>query len=178
MAKTSLSNKNFNTIVENEVNKAIDYIINNYGLLQHKDEIIENVSKLIDKNHGKVKRKKAEIPENEKCQGRKIDNTQCTRRCKIGETYCGSHLKNLPFGYMGDGITITPKEKGKRGRKKKEVINKQYIETWIDTQLGDNYLIDKNGLVYKNDPEHPELLGIKKNGKIEQLTELPDSIFT
>lgn len=177
----NINNKDLSNIVDEEVNKTIDYIVSNYGLLQYKEEITENVSKLINKNYRKVRRRKVNIPENEKCQGRKCDGTQCTRRCKENETYCGSHLKNLPFGYMSDGQILKPKIKGKRGRKKKNTTEEnenQYIKTWIDAQLGNKYLIDKNNFVYKNDPEQPELIGIKKDGKIEKITELPANLFS
>lgn len=178
-----LSNKELSNIIDDEVNKTINYIVSNYGLLQHKETIREDVFKLIDKNYKKQRRRKVEIPENEKCQGRKGDGTQCTRRCKVNELYCGSHLKNLPFGYISDGQVLQQKVKGKRGRKKKNINNeaeandKQYIKTWIDSKLGNKYLVDKNNYVYKNNLEQPELIGIKKDGKIEKISNLPSDLF-
>lgn len=161
-----------NTRIEQEVNKTIDYIVNNYNLTSLHVEIKENVFKIIEFHK---KKEKFEIPFNEKCKGRKINSKQCSRRCKAGQIYCGSHLKSLPFGNITDEELILPiKIKGKRGRKKK--INNQtsnYIETRIDDELGDKYLIDNNNYVYLNNVEQPELIGIKKNSIIELLTELP-----
>ena len=108
-----------------------------------------------------------------------MDGTQCTRRCREGQEFCGSHLKNLSYGEINDGKVIMIKEKGKRGRKKKNINNNNldFIETWIDMDLGVNFLIDRNNLIYKNNPEYPELVGMKVNGVFEILNHVPKIIF-
>ena len=122
----------------------------------------------------KVKRKRKSIPKEQCCLGRKQFGEQCTRRKKNGSDFCGSHMKSLPYGRIDDQKEHLCKVKGKRGRKKKKVSieeNEEYIQTWIDKDLGDKYLIDKYNTVYTNNPESPKIIG-KKNiltGEIEDI---------
>jgi hypothetical protein len=43
-------------------------------------------------------RNKTILQESEKCHSRKQDGTQCTRRHKVNERFCGKHLKKRPYG--------------------------------------------------------------------------------
>lgn len=180
MTENTLSNKDISNIIKSQIIKTIDYIVQHYNLHNDKNEIIYKVLENINKDNFKIKRKKNSIPDNERCKGRKMDGCQCSRRSKVDNLYCGSHLKNIPYGHINDGQVFKQKEKGKRGRKKKgdpEGKNNNFIETWVDRQLGEKYLVDKHNLVYKNDLEYPELIGIKKNGIIEELQETPTVLF-
>lgn len=177
--KVEINNSNFSGILNDYIQKIIDLIIIKYSLVDEKDNIINLISEHINNLNIKFKKKKNHISQDERCQGRKMDGTQCSRRCKEGTELCGSHLKNLTYGKINDGQIFSVKEKGKRGRKKKNVgnSNSNYIETWIDKDLGKCYLVDKNNLVYKNNPEYPELIGIKVNNSIKYINEIPSIIF-
>lgn len=174
------NNRDIPEVIKSNVIKAVDQIILQYNLSLFKDTIMFKILDCFEVNNLKLKRRKNSIPESERCKGRKMDGCQCSRRCKLNSNYCGSHQKNLPYGYIDDGIVLQLKEKGKRGRKKKgdmDVKNNNFIETWVDIELGDNYLIDKHNLVYKYDLDYPELIGVKKNGIIVELDEVPSELF-
>lgn len=126
------------------------------------------------KDSPKIKRKRNKIPDKIRCLGRKQCGEQCTRKRKNNQEFCGSHQKGLPYGRIDDGIDYKPKEKGKRGRKKKNPsledlsYNNDYVATWKDPELGDQYLIDSDNIVYTNNPENPRIVGRKnEKGQIE-----------
>ena len=108
------------------------------------------------------------LPKNERCLGRKNDLTQCTRKRKDGHEFCGSHIKNLPNGKVGDDGACFNKKKGKRGRKRKNLLDSQ-DETGILTTKkyinGSIYLVDSNNVVYTFKNQKPVILGIL-NGEI------------
>ena len=177
--KIEINNANFSTILNDYIQKIIELITINYNLVDEKDNIAGLVTEHLNNLNIKLKKKKNQICYEERCKGRKMDGSQCSRRCKLGKDFCGSHLRNLTYGSINDGQIFTVKEKGKRGRKKKNIDtpNSNFIETWIDKDIGKGYLIDKNNLVYKNNPEYPELIGIKVNKTIEYINEIPSIIF-
>jgi hypothetical protein len=163
-----LINKNYENIIK-KISKDYDLeynqLINKYKLFSSKDTV-----NIVKKN----KRKRNKIPDHFRCLGRKQCGNQCTRRRRSKINFCGSHEKGLPYGRIDDGIDYKPKVKGKRGRKKKNPSledlssNNDYIATWKDPELGDQYLIDKDNIVYTNNPENPRIVGRKNTqGKIE-----------
>ena len=170
---------NLSIILNENVNKIVELITNKYNLIHEKEDISNLIIENLNNLNIKIKKKKNQINQDERCKGRKIDGTQCSRRCKVGKDFCGSHLKNLTYGSVDDGIVYTIKEKGKRGRKKKNEnnINSDFIETWIDKDLGKDYLIDKNNLIYRNNLEYPELIGVKVNKTIHYINEVPKVFF-
>ncbi len=103
------------------------------------------------------------LPKNERCLGRKNDLTQCTRKRKDGSHFCGSHMKNLPNGKIGDDGACFNKKKGKRGRKRKNLLENQ-DETGILTTKkyinGNLYLVDAKNVVYTFKNQLPIILGI------------------
>ena len=112
-------------------------------------------------NLGIKKRTRKKLDEEKTCQGRKGDGNQCTRSKRQNSEYCLSHEKNLPHGRI-DNLDYKPKEKGQRGRKRKDNIykdNNDYLPV-IQTKINNKYyLCDTNNNVYTNNPEHPKLLG-------------------
>ena len=72
-----------------------------------------------------------------------------------------SHEKNLPQGRIDDSNN-KPKEKGKRGRKKKIhafANNDDYIATQKININDIDYLLDNEGKVYTYNIEEPHYLG-------------------
>ena len=117
----------------------------------------------------KKKTNKRNLPKNEQCLGRKGDFTQCTRKRKDGTFFCGSHMKKLTNGMIGDDGACFNRVKGKRGRKKKTLAgrpNKNEIPTTITYIGGERYLLDDKNVVYSFNQEHPIILGYLKNDKI------------
>ena len=102
-------------------------------------------------------RKKTILSYDQKCKARKQDGTQCSRRHKNGELFCGKHIHNQKYGIYklveskneiksdkignkpGDktGSVESPKIKSKRGRKPKK--DKQNKSDNKDSKDDNNY---------------------------------------
>ena len=177
--KIDVNTNNFSSILNNYIQKIVEIIITKYHLNEEKENISNLISENLENINIKFKKKKIPIGNDERCKGRKMDGTQCSRRCKMGMEFCGSHNKNLTYGCVNDGKIFTVKEKGKRGRKKKNenTNDSNFIETWIDKDLGRDYLVDKNNLVYINNIQYPEIIGIKVDKSIKYINELPKVLF-
>ena len=127
----------------------------------------EQANNIIQKK--KKKNNRRVLPPNEQCLGRKMNFTQCTRKRKGGTEFCGSHQKNLPNGKIGDDGSCFTKVKGKRGRKRKNImanISENDILTTKKYIDGELYLLDDKNVVYNFDRNLPVILGLLKNGKI------------
>jgi len=163
-------------IIRNKIKDVIIRIAIDHCL--DEEEALQNYLPSIEENTepSKKKRKRKKFPPDECCMGRKQFGEQCTRRKKDGSEFCGSHMKNLPYGKIGDNREYLCKVKGKRGRKKKKdsvfANNEDYVETWIDDSLGSDYLIDKDGNVYSNNQISPKIVGRKNDqtGMIEPIS--------
>lgn len=171
--------KDLGVILKNKMDDIIISICMDHNL--DEDEILKKYSPnlLIDKEKMKMKRKRKILPKEECCLGRKQFGEQCTRRKKPGSDFCGSHSKNLPYGMIEDDKQFLCKTKGKRGRKKKNLLegNEDYIPTWIDEELGDLYLVDKDNIVYLNNEESPKIIG-KKNIETGEIEDIDMSILS
>jgi len=44
-------------------------------------------------------------PELDRCSAKRANDEQCTRRCKAGLQFCGTHSKSTPRGTMEAGMT-------------------------------------------------------------------------
>ncbi len=168
--------KDLGNIIKSKINDTILAISIDYNL--DENELLEKYSPNLQviQEQTKIKRKRKSIPKEHCCLGRKQFGEQCTRRKKNGSEFCGSHMKSLPYGRIDDKQEFLCKVKGKRGRKKKKTNsledNDDYIQTWIDKDLGDAYLIDKYNTVYSNDPESPKIIG-KKNQTTGEIEDIP-----
>ena len=118
------------------------------------------------------------LPSNEQCLGRKMDFTQCTRKRKGNTEFCGSHIKNLPNGKIGDDGSCFNRVKKKRGRKRKDCLKNISDDEFATTKIhikGNVYLIDKNNFLYtykpdpKTDDYIPVIVGIFKDNEICEL---------
>ena len=121
----------------------------------------ELANNLVSKKKKKTNRRI--LPKNERCLGRKNDLTQCTRKRKDGHEFCGSHIKNLPNGKVGDDGACFNKKKGKRGRKRKNLLetdNENGILTTKKYINGGVYLVDAKNIVYTFRQDKPVILGV------------------
>jgi hypothetical protein len=121
----------------------------------------ELANNLVSKKKKKTNRRI--LPKNERCLGRKNDLTQCTRKRKDGHEFCGSHIKNLPNGKVGDDGACFNKKKGKRGRKRKNLMDNQNDNGILTTKKyinGSVYLVDSRNIVYTFRDDKPVILGV------------------
>ena len=121
----------------------------------------ELANNLVSKKKKKTNRRI--LPKNERCLGRKNDLTQCTRKRKDGHEFCGSHIKNLPNGKVGDDGACFNKKKGKRGRKRKNLMDNQNDNGILTTKKyinGSVYLVDSTNIVYTFREDKPVILGV------------------
>ena len=80
----------------------------------------------------KRKRVKNVVPHFERCQARRANSEQCTRRKKEGEHFCGTHIKGKPHGVITDIVEN----------------NMEKLVIWVKDIKGINYYIDDYGNIY------------------------------
>jgi len=91
---------------------------------------------LLKEDFQKRKRVKNVVPNFERCNARRANGDQCTRRRKEGFNYCGTHTKGTPHGILIDN------------ENQDDVIHIN-VEMWVQDIQGINYYIDTVGNVYK-----------------------------
>jgi len=84
----------------------------------------------------KRKRVKNIIPTLDRCQAKRANEQQCTRRKKNDTCFCGTHTKGLPHGKVDDVEIIN-------------TITKK--EVWIQEIKGISYYIDVENNVYETE---------------------------
>ena len=170
---------NFSSIIElNHIPSLSNNIVNN--VIDEMDVLLKNISQDLDIDYIKLqekyscninkitnilngkKRTRRVLPTDLTCLGRKLDGNQCTRARRSGSEYCLSHHKNLPNGRIDDK-SYQKKEKGKRGRKKKNFNEDEYISTKREIIGNILYLVDEEKNVYTNNVDNPEWIGIKND---------------
>ena len=144
--------------------------------MQH--TLIPNIIKDYSKN---IKTSKKQIiPDSDRCEGHKIDNSQCSRKKYIkGEgvhKYCKSHKSKLSNENTDNQLqtqtqtqlqsALSIKSKSKRGRKRKVLFDprrndNEYITVWEDLIDGHKVLIDNKNNIYTFDIINPVYLGKK-----------------
>ena len=129
-----------------KVNELLEYVYDYQRLTMSKDDFI------------KRKRIQNSIPVSNRCNARRANNEQCTRRRKNGSEYCGTHTKGTPNGILKEDAC------GDCKNQKLEVIAQE-----ID---GIVYYIDKFSNIYStedilNEKENPQIIAKceEKNGK-------------
>lgn len=128
-----------------KINELMGYVYDYERLVFKKEDI------------SKRKRVKNTIPETNRCNARRANNEQCTRRKKDGSDYCGTHIKGAPHGLITENININ------------EVTCKLEI---IAQEIGGIvYYIDENTNVYNtedvmNNKENPQIIAkyVNQNG--------------
>jgi hypothetical protein len=111
----------------------------------------------------KRKRVKNVVPIFDRCCAKRASGEQCTRRKRVEEEYCGTHMKGVPNGI------IDQKEENKETTQK--------VEVWAQDIQGIIYYIDKMGNVYKaedivNNQMNPKIIAkYSKNGETYTIPE-------
>ena len=162
-----LSNEIISSI-ETEIHASLTNISKKYNIayndLEHFKPNINKICTLI----GIKKRIRRILPDELMCMGRKLDGEQCSRSRLNNSEYCLTHKKRLPNGRIDDSSYV-PKEKGKRGRKKKysDIENSEdYIPTQFIEINGEKFLKDFDNNIYTYDLDNPTYRGIYKNGTL------------
>ena len=120
-----------------KINELMGYVYDYERLVFKKEDI------------SKRKRVKNTIPETNRCNARRANNEQCTRRKKDGCEYCGTHIKGTPHGLITENI------------KSDEITCK--LEIRAQEIGGIVYYIDDNTNVYNtedvmNNKENPDVI--------------------
>ena len=81
-----------------KANELLEYVYEYDRLVFSKDDI------------SKRKRIQNSIPTQNRCNAKRADNKQCTRKRKDGCEFCGTHSKGAPYGTADDTIGICVKK--------------------------------------------------------------------
>lgn len=147
--KDSVRNKILGLNIEKKeiVNDLLEYIYDYQRLNISKEDFI------------KRKRVKNSIPTNNRCNAKRANGEQCTRRRKDDCEFCGTHSKGAPHGYYNKDD-----ENAENAEKKIEVVAEEVC--------GIVYYIDNNNNVYKTEDilegkVNPDVIGkcVRQNNK-------------
>lgn len=105
-------------------------------------------------------RKKADIPDEQRCHARTGSGAQCRRpRTTTGENYCLSHKNKLTHGNINSDAScdheLSESDAPKRGRRKNKTADGStldhslYVQAALTDISGIPYLIDENLVIYK-----------------------------
>jgi len=130
-----------------KINELLEYMYDYERLVLSKDDFV------------KRKRVKNSIPVMNRCNAKRANGEQCTRRRRNDCEFCGTHSKGAPHGMMLDIIDGTCSE------------ITQKIDVFAEEIKGIVYYIDKFSNVYKTNDilegkDNPEVIAkyIKMNG--------------
>ncbi len=85
------------------------------------------------------------VSDDMRCQANTINNTQCTRKKLINESFCKNHMAYRPFGIINELNTNT----NANANQSIDSINHDlYFETIHFKHEDKDYLIDMNGIIY------------------------------
>lgn len=85
--KNAMRERILNTPLSQEIQSDLLAFIYDYDQIDFTKEDFE-----------KRKRVKNVVPVCERCNARRADNTQCSRKRRDGSVYCGTHIKGTPHG--------------------------------------------------------------------------------
>lgn len=108
---------------KNKINELLEYVYEYERLVFSKDDL------------SKRKRIQNSIPTQNRCNAKRADNKQCTRKRKDGYEFCGTHSKGAPHGLANDICGVCTKK----------------IDVVATNINGIVYYIDKYNNVYKTE---------------------------
>jgi len=133
-----------------KVNSLLEYLYDYNRLVLVKDDLI------------KRKRVKNSIPATNRCNAKRANNEQCTRRRKSDSEYCGTHSKGSPNGFLNADVC--------------NECNNEKVELTVEDINGIIYYIDNFNNVYKTEDvlsgkENPQIIAkyTRDNNKINIL---------
>ena len=135
-----------------KINDLLEHVYDYERLVLSKDDLI------------KRKRIKNSIPINNRCNAKRANGEQCTRRRKDECEFCGTHVKGTPHGFI---------QLNSNG----EELSERKIEVVAEEILGIVYYIDKNVNVYQTEDifqnkQNPAIIAkYVKNGDVYSIPE-------
>jgi hypothetical protein len=111
---------------KSKINELLEYVYDYNRLCLNKDDFI------------KRKRVKNSIPCVNRCNARRANGEQCTRRRRDDCEYCGTHEKGIPHGRIEEKTNENSKEK------EEEML----VEVYLEDQQGIMVYRDKEGRTY------------------------------
>lgn len=142
--RTKISDLDFNE--KPKINELLEFVYDYERLSLGKDDM------------NKRKRIKNSIPVMNRCNAKRSNGEQCTRRRKDGCEFCGTHVKGTPHGLMQSCNT--------------NEMKLQKIEVFAEEIFGIVYYIDTINNVYKTEDilsnkQNPTIIAkyVNKNGK-------------
>jgi len=148
--KNDIKDMILETKLEPEISKSIIEKVFNYENLQ-----------LSEADVVKRKRIKNAIPGLNRCNAKRANGEQCTRKRKEGHTYCGTHVKGTPHGIVVS--MLSGEEQILKG------------EVFAEDICGIVYYIDANKNVYKTEDI---LNGVKNPSIIAKCVQLQNGKYT
>jgi hypothetical protein len=134
------SSINENNIIKDKISKV---------MMNSLQELYDYETFRIDKNDLlKRKRTKNVIPLHERCMAYRANGDQCTRRCKNGTSYCGTHSKGTPHGIVNMCTKLNSNE---------HIDNMKKVEVTAQDIKGIIYYIDNNFNVYNTEDIHKNI---------------------
>lgn len=144
--RTKITGLNFDE--KSKVNELIEYVYEYERLNFVKDDFV------------KRKRVKNSIPDLNRCNAKRANGEQCTRRRKEQCEFCGTHFKGAPHGLITSVANSTD-------------TNKHSLEVFAEDVNGIIYYVDKYSNAYNMEDilsqrENPRIIGNynKSNGFI------------
>ena len=107
----------------------------------------------------KRNRVKSVIAQHDRCNAKRADGYQCTRRRKGEEVFCGTHLKGRPHG-----VVSSPER----------VVTTKRVMVWAEDIEGIIYYIDKEQNVY----DTTDIINNKKNPRVIAKYELNEEVYS
>tara|TARA_B100001094_G_scaffold278059_1_gene287262 strand:+ start:244 stop:777 length:534 start_codon:yes stop_codon:yes gene_type:complete len=107
----------------------------------------------------KRKRIKNIVPACYRCNAKRANGEQCTRRKKDNQQFCGTHIKGVPHGIKDNKVNT-----------QEEYVD---LEIWTKDIGGILYYIDKHNNVYNPndilmDNKEPEIIGKWEKNELEE----------
>lgn len=146
--RTKITSLEFDDSEKSKVNELLEYVFDYERLAMLKDDLI------------KRKRIKNSIPSLNRCNAKRANGEQCTRRRKDKCEFCGTHVKGTPHGLIQTTET------------NENIIQK--IDVVAEEICGIVYYIDKFNNVYKTE----DILGGKQNPAIIAKAEKRNGLYS
>lgn len=127
-------------------------------------EFITEYERLVLDKEDFVRRKRVKnaIPQNNRCNAKRANGEQCTRRRRDDCEFCGTHYKGTPHGMVNGSETFA------------QECLKHQVELVVEDIGGIVYYLDKNKNVYKTEDvlrntDNPAIVG-KYNAALKSIT--------
>ena len=97
-----MSAQKYCSILKSNIEKQFNILSNKYNITGKDKELF-----MTSFNSNIPMRKKTILIYEQKCKARKQDGTQCSRRHKLNESFCGKHITNQKYGIFQLKVTPT-----------------------------------------------------------------------